>query len=151
MKGYYKNEEHLKWIMGNNDKGSLVYNVRLKLKGEEEREGAHTAGFYSKLNVQFVILYTDDVENTGKYRVFHVKDTASKVTENRMRETWYPSEAKGPYFFFRFDEEVNIGKLRIEELIEHLKQEHFKKYNKYVKDEPLFATAEEVLEYRDKF
>lgn len=151
MVGYYKNEEHLKWIMGNNDKGSLVYNVRLKLKGEEEREGAHTAGFYSKLNVQFVILYTDDVENTGKYRVFHVKDTASKVTENRMRETWYPSEAKGPYFFFRFDEEVNIGKLRIEELIEHLKQEHFKKYNKYVKDEPLFATAEEVLEYRDKF
>jgi hypothetical protein len=151
MVGYYKNDEHLKWIMGYNDKGSLVYNVRLKLKGEEEREGAHTAGFYGKQNVQFVILYTDGVENTGEYRVFHVKDTASKVTEERMRETWYPSEVKGSYFFYRFDEEVNIGKLRIGELIEQLKQEHFKKYNSYVNDEPLFATAEEVLEYRDGF
>ncbi len=26
MVGYYRSEEHLKWIMGNNDKGSLVYN-----------------------------------------------------------------------------------------------------------------------------
>ena len=90
MLGYYRSEEHLKWIMGNNDKGSLVYNTRLKLKGEEPREGAHSADFYKKKNVQFVILYTDDVEKTGEYHVFHVKDTASKVSDERMKGTWYP-------------------------------------------------------------
>ena len=79
--GYYKDEEHLKWILGHNDKGSLVYNVRLEVKGEPPRPGAHTSYFYEKKNIQFVILYTDGVEQTGEYRVFHVKDTASKVTE----------------------------------------------------------------------
>ena len=34
-----------------------------------------------------MILYTDGAEETGKYHVFHVKDTASKVTEERMRNT----------------------------------------------------------------
>ena len=89
---YYKSEKHLQWIMGNNDKGALVYNVRLALKDEEARDGAHTAYFYDKMNVKFVVLYTDGVEETGKYRVFRVKDTAKKVSEERMRDTWYPME-----------------------------------------------------------
>ena len=74
--GYYKSKEQLQWILGNNDKGSLIYNVRLQVKGEELRDGSHTAGFYDSKKVQFVILYTDDVEETGEYHVFHVKDTA---------------------------------------------------------------------------
>lgn len=97
--GYYKSKEQLQWILGNNDKGSLIYNVRLQVKGEELRDGSHTAGFYDSKKVQFVILYTDDVEKTEEYHVFHVKDTAKKVTEERMRGTWYPSEVKGNYFF----------------------------------------------------
>lgn len=97
--GYYKSKEQLQWILGNNDKGSLIYNVRLQVKGDELRDGSHTAGFYDSKKVQFVILYTDDVEETGEYHVFHVKDTAKKVTEERMRGTWYPSEVKGNYYF----------------------------------------------------
>lgn len=147
--GYYKDEDHLKWILGNNDKGSLVYNVRLQLKGEKARAGAHSAGFYSKKNIQFVVLYTDGVDQTGQYRVFHVKDTASKVTEERMRNTWYPFEVKGPHFFFRFDEEVTIGKLRICELLECLQKKHIEEFGSFEKCEPMFATAEEVKEYRD--
>ena len=116
MIGYYKDEKQLQWILGNNDKGSLVYNVRLKLRGEEVREGAHTSTFYGNKKILFVVLYTDGAEDTGEYRVFHVKDVASRVTEERMRETWYPSEVKGPYFFFRFDEEVTVGRL-IEEIL----------------------------------
>ena len=54
----------------------VCINVRLALKDEEAREGAHTAYFYNKINVKFVVLYTDGVEETGKYRVFRVKDTA---------------------------------------------------------------------------
>lgn len=149
--GYYKDEEHLKWILGHNDKGSLVYNVRLELKGKEPRTGAHTAGFYSKKNIQFVILYTDGVEKTGEYRVFHVKDTASKVTEERMRDTWYPFDVKGPHFFFRFDEEVTLGKLQIRELIAHLRVKHFEEFHSCGKGEPMFTVAEEVLKYREGF
>ena len=146
--GYYKDEEHLKWILGHNDKGSLVYNVRLQVKGEEPRAGAHTAGFYSKKNVQFVILYTDGVEETGEYRVFHVKDTASKVTEERMRGTWYPFDVKGPHFLFRFDEEVSIGRLDMKALLADVKQKHLEEFGAYIAYEPLFCTAEDVLKHR---
>ena len=164
--GYYKSEKHLQWIMGNNDKGSLVYNVRLALKGEEERDGAHTSYFYDKMNVQFVILYTDGVEKTGEYRVFHVKDTARRISGDRMRESWYPmdeaggavnasssssSDKKRNYYFFRFDEEVNIGKLDIKALLESLRVKHLGAYDSYTPGEPLFATAEEVLRFREGF
>ena len=153
MVGYYKSEKQLQWILGNNDKGSLVYNVRLKLKEDEDtRDGAHTAYFYEKQNVQFVILYTDGAEETGKYRVFHVKDTASKVTEERMRKSWYPMETvdgdnhgvKRNYFFYRFDEEVNIGNIDIKGLLEGLRSKHLEKFKSYVPGEPMFTTAEVV-------
>ena len=154
--GYYRSEKQLQWILGNNDKGSLVYNVRLKLRDDEARDGAHSAYFYEKQNVHFVILYTDGVEETGEYRVFHVKDTAGKVTEERMRNTWYPLEtvdendggAKRNYFFYRFDEEVNIGKIDIRKLLSDLKAAHLKKFNSYVPGEPMFTTAEVLKEYR---
>lgn len=149
--GYYKDKEHLQWILGNNDRGSLVYNVRLQIKGEDAREGAHTAGFYNKQEIQFVILYTDGVDQTDEYRVFHVRDTASKVTEDRMRNTWYPFEVKGLHFFFRFDEEVTLGKLRMRELLEHLRVKHLERFGGYVKGEPLFAKAEEVMSFRERY
>ena len=146
--GYYKDKKHLQWILGNNDKGSLVYNVRLQVKGEEPRDGAHTSYFYEKKNILFVILYSDNFEDTGEYIVFHVKDTASKVTEERMQETWYPFDVKGPHFFFRFDEEVSIGHLDINALITEMRQKHIDEFGAYVAYEPLFCTAEDVLKHR---
>ena len=114
------------------------------------RAGAHTASFYSKKNVQFVILYTNGVEKTGEYRVFHVKDTASKVTEERMRSTWYPFDVKGLHFFFRFDEEVNIGQLDINALLAVAKQKHLEEVKESADFEPLFCSAEDVLAYRTR-
>ncbi|MBP3689115.1 MAG: hypothetical protein J6I54_03925 [Bacteroidaceae bacterium] len=137
--------------MGNNDKGSLVYNVRLKLKGQEPRDGAHSADFYKKKNVQFVILYTDGVEKTGEYHVFHVKDTASKVTEDRMKDTWYPFEVKGPHFFYRFDEEITLGKLDVARLLKALKAKLLSEVGAISPEEPLFSTAKDVLNYRTGF
>jgi hypothetical protein len=144
--GYYNGEKHLKWILGNNDKGSLVYNVRLKTQGDKEpRDGAHTENFYRERKIQFVILYTDGAERTGEYRVFHVKDMA-KVTEKRMHDTWYPSEVKGDYFFFRFDEEVNIGKLDFCRLLNDLKVAQVGTSEGSVNGMPLFTMAEHILE-----
>ncbi len=145
--GYYKDEEQLKWIMGNNDKSSLVYNVRLQVKGEEPRVGAHTANFYDKQKIQFVILYTDDVEKTKNYRVFHVKDTARKVSEERMRKTWYPWDPKGNYYFFRFDEEITLGKIDICRLLSDL----IDNKGSFNEGEPLFTTAENLINYRNGF
>ncbi len=146
--GYYKNEEHLKWIMGNNDLGSLVYNVRLQVRGEEPREGAHSANYYKKKNILFVILYTDGAEHTGEYRVFHVKDAPGKILEERVRRTMYPFDVKGPQFFFRFDEEVSIGKLRIADLLNNLKIEHSNEFGSYIEGEPMFTTVDKLIEYR---
>ena len=147
--GYYKNKEHLQWILGNNDKGSLVYNVRLKLKSDEEtRDGAHTEGFYKKKNIQFVILYTDGVETTKEYRVFHVKDMAGRVSEARMKATGYPLDVNGNYTFFRFDEEVSIGHLDINALITEMRQKHLDEFGAYVAYEPMFSTAEDVIKHR---
>ena len=122
--GYYKKEQ-LQWILGNN--------------------------FYKRRNIQFVILYTDDVENTGEYRVFHVKDTAGKVPEERMRNTWYPTSVKGNYFFFRFDEEVNIGRLDMVRLLNDLRENHKQEFGSYTSGEPMFSTAEDLLKYRHGF
>lgn len=141
--GYYRDEKHLQWIMGHNDRGALVYNVRLT-SPDDQRHGAHTVGFYERQRVKFVILYTDEVEKTGEYRVFHVKDTAKRVPSERMVRTWYPSDVKGDYFFYRFDEEVTIGKIRIIELLNHLKELQ----PDALKGEPLFTTAEVLLQFR---
>lgn len=149
--GYYRDNQHLQWIMGHNDKGSLVYNVRLQLRGEEPRAGSHSAGFYTKRNIRFVILYTEGAEQTGEYHVFHVKDTASKVSEKRMINTWYPFDSKGPYFFFRFDEEVSVGRLNISKLLSDLKIKHLMEFNSYSEGEPLFTTARDLLSYRVGF
>lgn len=150
--GYYKDTKQLQWILGNNDKGTLVYNVRLKIQGDKQaRDGAHTEGFYKKKNIQFVILYTEDVDQTHQYRVFHVKDNAGHVSEERMTATWYPHVASGNYFFFRFDEEVNIGRIGINKLLKDLKRKHLDTYGSFVLGEPLFTTAEELIKYRNGF
>ena len=83
--------------------------------------------------------------------MFHVKDTASKVTEERMKGTWYPFDVKGPHFFFRFDEEVTLGKLNIIELLKTLKDKHRIEDGSSMQGEPLFASASEVLPFRTGF
>lgn len=156
--GYYKSEKHLQWIMGNNDKGTLIYNVRQSIQGEEPRPGAYTAGFYKRKNIHFVVLYTDNAEETGEYRVFHVKDTAQKVSEERMRDTWYPTEefkeneisqSKRNYFFFRFDEEVSIGQLRFQEMLKDLKVMHLTQSGSFTTGEPMFTTAGWMKNYKE--
>lgn len=148
--GYYRDENHLRWILGNNDKGSLVYNVRLKTGIKEKRDGEHSAAFYKKQNVRFVILYTDNAEQTGEYRVFHVKDYATRVSGERMEKTWYPltnreDKPLGEYFFFRFDEEVNIGHVDLAKALAAARSKHIQSFNRYTPNEPIFLSCEELI------
>lgn len=155
--GFYRSKEQLQWILGNNDKSSLVYNVReiFNPKNQENdetddnRDGAHTAGFYDKKKISFVILYSEDSLKTGEYRVFHVRDTAKHVKRERMIKTGYPHEVKSnSYYFFRFDEEVSIGNVDFINLLEAVKTRQKDEQGGILLDgEPLFSTAAEVLKF----
>ena len=52
------------------------------------------------------------------------------------------------YFFYRLDEEVNIGKIDIRKLLADLRTSHLTKFKSYIPGEPLFTTAEILKEYR---
>ena len=149
--GYYKNKEHLQWIMGRNKKGTLVYNVRLAENGGDQRHGAHTANYYDKQKVRFAVLYTGDYEQTGDYKVFLVKDTAKKVGPEVMEREWYPKDdpngkITGSYYFYRFFEEVSLGEIDIAGMIDFAKRKMRNEPGPRTEYEPLFLTCREALD-----
>ena len=153
--GFYRDEAHLRWILGNNNRGTLIYNVRAyraKDGDESSRDGAHTEHFYNKQKTKFVILYTEGYEQTGEYRVFHVKDHAYLRKEDVL-ETGYPTkdpngQAESDYYLYRFDEEVSIGDIDIVSLVSALEQKALDGSDGYVKHQPLFSNGKEVKDYR---
>ncbi|MBO7608503.1 MAG: LlaJI family restriction endonuclease [Paludibacteraceae bacterium] len=137
--GCYHSEEQLEWIMGKNDKGTNLYNVRLKRRGTEEREGALSPSFLDGTDVKFVILYKFGEESKNTYRVFHVHHHAT-MDEERMRKALYPNP-KGNYFCFVFDEEVQLSsKINLSDLIKAEKPNS----NDGV---PIFKTGEQLLDF----
>ena len=135
--GCYHSEEQLDWIMGKNDKGTNLYNVRLKRRRSVARDGALSPTYLAGLDVKFVILYEYDAENEG-YRVFHVHHNAT-MNEDRMRKAWYPNP-QGNYFCYVFDEEVHLStKLNLPEIILNAKSSA-----DYVEGMPIFKTGEEL-------
>lgn len=154
--GFYRDKEHLRWILGNNNRGTLIYNVRAYRAKEGEdiiRDGAHTEHFYNKQKTKFVILYTDGYKQTGEYRVFHVKDHAYLRKEDVL-ETGYPTkdptgQAESDYYLYRFDEEVSIGKIDIVRLIEKLSRKAVDTEEGKAPEQPLFTTCKELIPYRN--
>ena len=137
--GCYHDEAHLNWILGKNDKGTLIYNIRVG----KEREGGQIKAHLDKMVVSFVVLYEYGHEHENKYRVFHVHHHAY-IKEDRMRETLYPSEPKGNYFCYVFDEEVTLGKLDIQRLISQKRIDD----REYVDGAPIFMTGKEIIKFR---
>ena len=137
--GCYHDEAHLNWILGKNDKGTLIYNIRVG----KEREGGQIKAHLDKMVVSFVVLYEYGHEHENKYRVFHVHHHAY-IKEDRMRETLYPSEPKGNYFCYVFDEEVTLGKLDIQRLISQKRIDD----REYVDGAPIFMNGKELIKYR---
>ena len=137
--GCYHDEAHLNWILGKNDKGTLIYNIRVG----KEREGGQIKAHLDKMVVSFVVLYEYGHEHENKYRVFHVHHHAY-IKEDRMRETLYPSEPKGNYFCYVFDEEVTLGNLDVQRLISQKRIDD----REYVDGAPIFMTGKELIKFR---
>lgn len=139
--GCYHSDEQLAWIMGKNDKRTNLYNVRLKRRGEEAREGALPPTYLAGLDVKFVVLYRDGEENNNEYRVFHVHHHAT-MNEERMRQALYPNP-QGNYFCFVFDEEVQLSqRINLMDVIASAK-----KRPDYVAGMPIFESGEELMKY----
>ena len=137
--GCYHDEAHLNWILGKNDKGTLIYNIRVG----KEREGGQIKAHLDKMVVSFVVLYEYGHEHENKYRVFHVHHHAF-IKKDRMSKTLYPSEPKGNYFCYVFDEEVTLGKLDIQRLISQKRIDD----REYVDGAPIFMNGKELIKYR---
>lgn len=137
--GCYHDEAHLNWILGKNDKGTLIYNIRVG----KEREGGQIKAHLDKMVVSFVVLYEYGHEHENKYRVFHVHHHAF-IKKDRMRETLYPSESKGNYFCYVFDEEVTLGKLDVQRLISQKRIDD----REYVDGAPIFMSGKELIKFR---
>ncbi len=133
--GCYKNQEHLNWIMGQNDKGSLLYNVRL----DKSRDGALPVTQARSCKVSFVVLY--DITNiANSFRVFRVHHTAI-MDEERMRKAQYP-DPQGRYFCYVFDEEVSLGDLDVQKIVND--------HSDLPRGTPIYLKGSELIEYRLK-
>jgi len=138
--GCYKDQAHLDWILGKNDKGSLIYNIRL---GTEHRGGQEKSKMDKKA-VFFAILYEYGHEYENRYRVFRVHHHAV-MTAEQMKKSLYPYvPERKKYFCYVFDEEVTLGNIDINKL---LSSERI--YNKtYDEGAPIFKTCKELVKFR---
>ena len=137
--GLYHDQAHWDWITGKNDRGSLIYNVRL----DPNRQGSIPKSRIRKMRPKFAILYEEGHEEENRYHVFRIHDFA-EMTEERMRQALYPREPQGEYFVFRFDEEVSIGRFDIQRLIST--KRIFDK--NFVEGGPLYLKGRELMDYK---
>ena len=93
--------------------------------------------------VSFVVLYEYGHEHENKYRVLHVHHHAF-IKKDRKRETLYPSESKGNYFCYVFDEEVTLGNLDVHRLISQKRIDD----REYIDGAPIFMTGKEIIKFR---
>jgi hypothetical protein len=141
--GCYKDEAQLNWILGVNDKGTNLYNVRIFTKGLK-RAGTMKRSQLEQGEIKFVILYRLGEDYKNEYRVFHVHHHAV-MSEERMRQALYPNP-QGNYFCFVFDEEVtikpdvNIAKILAEYRLDT--------ESEYPEGAPIVVTGEKLIEYQ---
>lgn len=141
--GMYHDQEHWDWITGKNDRGSLIYNVRL----DPQRDGAQVKSRLRKWKPKFAILYEEGHEHENNYHVFRIHDFAT-MTQARMEQALYPQNHGGPkgdYFIFRFDEEVSLGKININSFISKYR---ISQGADFIEGAPLYPTGKELLEFK---
>ena len=141
--GCYTSDEKWEWINGKNDKGTLIYNVRVKTRKGPNRRGAIAPSVLAGKDAQFVILYKYGEENKNEYHVYHVHHNA-KMDEKRMIQALYPNP-QGSYYCYVFDEEVKLSSsIDLAKILRDTRDNR----DEYEDGAPIFLTGDELLEYQ---
>ena len=148
--GTINNEDHLHWIYSREGgKRDDAYNVRI---GKGVSGGVVKSRDEIK-HAKFVVLYMFGKEDEGVYKTFRVKNIG-ELTKEQMIKTGYKDPGHDKYLCYFFDEEVTIGKLDIERIIEDDKAAFFEAAkNKPIKDDypegrPIYLNGAKLIEYR---
>ena len=148
--GMVNDEDHLRWIYSREGgKRDDAYNVRI---GKKVSGGVVKSRDEIK-HAKFVILYLSGKENQGVYKTFRVKNIG-ELTKEQMIKTGYKEPSHDKYLCYFFDEEVTVGNIDIQRIIEDDKKAYFNtKKNKsldedYPAGRPIYLNGAKLIEYR---
>lgn len=148
--GIVNDDDHLRWIYSREGgKRDDAYNVRI---GKKVLGGVAKTRDEIK-HAKFVVLYLAGKAEVGVYKTFRVKNIG-ELTKEQMIKTGYKDPGHDKYLCYFFDEEVTIGKLDIERIIEDDKAAYFEAAkNKPIKEDypegrPIYLNGEKLIEYR---
>ena len=148
--GIINDDDHLNWIFSRQGgKRDDAYNVRI---------GKDVAGGVVKSrdeirHAKFVVLYYAGKESEGIYKAFRVKNIG-EMTKEQMTKTGYKDPHHDKYLCYFFDEEITLGNLDIEKIIEDDKNKFFESiknnhvYEPYPKGRPIYLEGKMLIEYR---
>lgn len=148
--GIVNDEDHLQWIFSREGgKRDDAYNVRI---GKNVPGGVVKSRDEIK-HAKFVVLYLAGREKEGIYKTFRVKNIG-ELTKEQMIKTGYKEPGHDKYLCYFFDEEVTIGTIDIQRIIEDDQKAFFEtKKNKSKDDEypigrPIYLNGARLIEYR---
>lgn len=148
--GIVNGEEHLKWILGRDGgKRDDAYNVRI---GKEVPGGVVKSRDEIR-HAKFVILYLAGKEQEGVYKVFRVKNIG-EMSKSQMVKTGYIDPHHDSYLCYFFDEEVTLGNININKIIEDDKKAFIERtrfnhvLEKYPEGHPIYLEGRQLINYR---
>lgn len=148
--GIVNDDDHLNWIFSRQGgKRDDAYNVRI---------GKDVAGGVVKSrdeirHAKFVLLYYAGKESEGIYKAFRVKNIG-EMTKEQMIKTGYKNPHHDKYLCYFFDEEITLGNLDIEKIIEDDRKQFFESiknnhvYEPYPNGRPIYLEGKKLIEYR---
>ena len=148
--GIVNGEEHLKWILGRDGgKRDDAYNVRI---GKDVPGGVVKSRDEIR-HAKFVLLYLAGKENEGVYKVFRVKNIG-EMSKMQMVKTGYIDPHCDSYLCYFFDEEVTLGNININKIIEDDKKAFIERtrfnhvLEKYPEGHPIYLEGRQLINYR---
>ena len=138
--GCFRNNRHLSWIQGNNQKKQLIYNVRLG----NYVKGGQSYQTIERVKVKFVILY--DFMDENRCFAYRVNDTCIKSKEELIQMGYNNAPRSNKYYCYIMDDEISFGQLNISQL---LSARRIDKTGDFIDGEPFFITCGELLKYRE--
>ena len=148
--GAVNGENHIRWILGREGgKRDDAYNVRI---GKDVHGGVVKSRDEIK-HAKFVILYIIGREHNEVYKVFRVKNIG-EMSKAQMIKTGYHDPNHDRYLCYFFDEEVTLGNINIDKIIEDDRKGFMEdtRYNhvleEYPQGRPIYLDGNQLIAYR---